>query len=60
MKFYEAANKSCLFRVFSIPKNGLEWIFECFVIRRIGSERNSGGFFSSKNDSEWNSEFFFL
>jgi hypothetical protein len=57
MKFYETANKSRNFLVFSVPKNGLEWIFKCFLFRKwFGMEFRV--FFSSKNGLERKSEVF--
>ncbi len=34
MKFYEIAKKGIVFLVFSVPKNGLERIFKCFLFRK--------------------------
>ncbi len=45
--------------MFSVTKNYLERIFECFLLQRIGSERNSEVFFPSKNDSEMEFRAFF-
>jgi hypothetical protein len=45
--------KVIVFRVFSVPKNGLEWIFKCFLIRKWF--RIEFRVFSSENGSERNS-----
>ncbi len=59
IKFYQAANKRGIFRVFSVPKNGLNRIFECFLFREL--VRNGiPKFFLFENGSEWNSEVCFL
>ncbi len=59
MKFYKAADKSNLFWVFSVPKNGVERIFECFLFWEL--VRNGiSKFFLFQNGSEWNSDVFLI
>ncbi len=60
MKFYEAAKKVVFFRVFSVQENGLEWIFECFPLRRIGSDQNSEVFSIPKKIRNGIPRFFLL
>jgi hypothetical protein len=65
MKFHEAANKSCLFRSFSLPQmiwNGIPTFFSSKMIQN-GIPRVflfQKWFFSSKNSSEQNSIGFFF
>ncbi len=51
MKFHEAANRSRLFQVFSVSQKWFGTDFRVFSVPRIGLEQNSEVFFSSENGS---------